>query len=165
MTQRFPQTYPNGFDLTLRRHALELPLRWRAPRVVFVNSMSDLFHADVPEAYIAEVFSVMERCPQHTFQVLTKRADMKFRLQQASRADQRRAAETTGLLVVASCQYPLQSACCLRESRGSVEPEAEGPRAAAARFEPAWSAGNCRLVSSCSPHQNLVNDKDDAGQR
>lgn len=80
MTQRFPQTYPNGFDLTLRRHALELPLRWRAPRVVFVNSMSDLFHADVPEAYIAEVFSVMERCPQHTFQVLTKRAERLARL-------------------------------------------------------------------------------------
>lgn len=80
MTQRFPQTYPNGFDLTLRRHALELPLRWRAPRVVFVNSMSDLFHADVPEAYIIEVFSVMERCPQHTFQVLTKRAERLARL-------------------------------------------------------------------------------------
>src|SRR5690606_371028 len=80
MTQRFPQTYPNGFDLTLRRHVLELPLRWRAPRVVFVNSMSDLFHADVPEDYIAEVFSVMERCPQHTFQVLTKRAERLARL-------------------------------------------------------------------------------------
>lgn len=80
MTQRFPQTYPNGFDLTLRRHALELPLRWRAPRVVFVNSMSDLFHAGVPESYIAEVFSVMARCPQHTFQVLTKRAERLSRL-------------------------------------------------------------------------------------
>ena len=80
MTQRFPQTYPNGFGLTLRRHALDLPLRWRSPRVVFVNSMSDLFHADVPESYIAEVFSVMERCTQHTFQVLTKRAERLARL-------------------------------------------------------------------------------------
>lgn len=80
MTQRFPRTYPNGFDLTVRRSALDMPLRWRAPRVVFVNSMSDLFHADVPEAYIADVFSVMERCPQHTFQVLTKRAERLARL-------------------------------------------------------------------------------------
>jgi len=80
MTRRFPQTYPNGFDLTVRRHALDLPLRWRSPRLVFVNSMSDLFHADAPEDYIAEVFSVMECCPQHTFQVLTKRAERLARL-------------------------------------------------------------------------------------
>jgi protein gp37 len=80
MTRRFPKTYPNGFELTLRRHALELPLRWRKPRTVFVNSMSDLFHADVPEAFIAEVFAVMERCPQHTFQVLTKRGERLARL-------------------------------------------------------------------------------------
>ena len=80
ITQRFPQTYPNGFDLTIRRHALELPLRWKAPRTVFVNSMSDLFHKDVPDDYILEVFSVMERCPQHTFQVLTKRAERLARL-------------------------------------------------------------------------------------
>ncbi len=51
------------------------PLRWRKPRRVFVNSMSDLFHADVPDEYIAAVFGVMAACPQHTFQVLTKRAE------------------------------------------------------------------------------------------
>lgn len=71
---RFPKTFANGFALTLRPATLELPLRWRRPRMIFVNSMSDLFHADVPDAYIAEVFDVMIRARQHTFQVLTKRA-------------------------------------------------------------------------------------------
>jgi protein gp37 len=80
MTERFPKTYPNGFDLTLREHALELPLRWRSPRRIFVNSMSDLFHVDVPESFIARVFDVMARCPQHTFQILTKRAERAARL-------------------------------------------------------------------------------------
>jgi len=80
MTQRFPQTYPNGFDLTLRPQALDLPRRWRAPRRIFVNSMSDLFHTDVPESFIRDVFSVMEGCPQHEFQILTKRAERLARL-------------------------------------------------------------------------------------
>ena len=80
MTQRFPQTYPNGFELTLREHALELPLRWRSPRRIFVNSMSDLFHVDVPDAFIARVFDVMVRAPQHTYQILTKRAERLARL-------------------------------------------------------------------------------------
>jgi protein gp37 len=80
ITRRFPKTFPNGFDLTLREQLLDLPKRWRRPRIVFVNSMSDLFHADVPEAYIRRVFEVMEACPQHTFQVLTKRAERLARL-------------------------------------------------------------------------------------
>lgn len=80
ITQRFPKTFPNAFNLTMRPAALELPLRWKRPRVIFVNSMSDLFHADVPESYIADVFDVMRRCPQHTFQVLTKRAERLHRL-------------------------------------------------------------------------------------
>jgi protein gp37 len=80
ITQRFPKTYPHGFALTLRPEVLELPLRWRRPRQVFVNSMSDLFHAGVPDAYIAAVFDVMVRSPQHTFQVLTKRAERLARL-------------------------------------------------------------------------------------
>jgi protein gp37 len=71
---RFPRTFPNGFTLTLRPAVLDLPLQWRRPRMIFVNSMSDLFHADIPESYIADVFDVMSRAPQHTFQVLTKRA-------------------------------------------------------------------------------------------
>lgn len=80
ITKRFPKTFPNGFDLTLRPELLDLPKRWRRPRVVFVNSMSDLFHADVPEAFIQQVFAVMAACPQHTFQVLTKRAERLARL-------------------------------------------------------------------------------------
>jgi protein gp37 len=75
MAVRFPRTFPNGFDLTLRPDALELPLHWRRPRTIFVNSMSDLFHVDVPDAYISKVFDVMSRTPQHTYQVLTKRAE------------------------------------------------------------------------------------------
>ena len=59
----------------MREAAVDLPLHWRRPRTVFVNSMSDLFHTDVPEEFIARIFDVMERCPQHTFQVLTKRAE------------------------------------------------------------------------------------------
>jgi protein gp37 len=80
ITHRFPATYPQGFSLTLRPDALELPLRWRRPRTVFVNSMSDLFHADVPEPFIGQVFDVMACCPHHTFQVLTKRAERLARL-------------------------------------------------------------------------------------
>jgi protein gp37 len=75
ITQRFPKTFPNGFALTLRPDALDVPLRWKRPRVIFVNSMSDLFHVDVPEDYLQLVFDVMRRTPQHTYQVLTKRAE------------------------------------------------------------------------------------------
>jgi len=67
--------YANGFDLTLQPHMLDLPLQWKRPRMIFVNSMSDLFHIDVPLDYIREVFRVMERAHWHSFQVLTKRAD------------------------------------------------------------------------------------------
>ncbi|MBI5031855.1 MAG: phage Gp37/Gp68 family protein [Chloroflexi bacterium] len=67
--------YKNGFQLTLHRHALELPLTWKKPQVIFVNSMSDLFHKDVPEEFIQEVFDVMRRASWHTFQVLTKRSE------------------------------------------------------------------------------------------
>lgn len=55
--------------------ALDVPRRWRLPRIIFVNSMSDLFHEDVPLSFVHEVFSVMRDCPQHTFQVLTKRPE------------------------------------------------------------------------------------------
>lgn len=74
ITQRFPKTFPNGFALTLRPEALDLPRRWRRPRMIFVNSMSDLFHAGVNDDFITSVFEVMLTCPQHTFQILTKRA-------------------------------------------------------------------------------------------
>ena len=65
--------YEGGFDLTLRPDRLEQPLRWLKPRMIFVNSMSDLFHEDVPKTYMQQVFEVMGRAQQHTFQVLTKR--------------------------------------------------------------------------------------------
>jgi protein gp37 len=65
--------FPNGFDITLRPERLDAPLRWRKPATVFVNSMSDLFHADVPDEFIARVWAVMALASQHTFQVLTKR--------------------------------------------------------------------------------------------
>jgi protein gp37 len=61
--------------INLDRESLELPLSWRSPRMIFVNSMSDLFHDDVPSFYIEEVFQIMESCPQHTFQILTKRPE------------------------------------------------------------------------------------------
>lgn len=67
--------YENGFDLQLRPERLELPLTWKRPRKIFVNSMSDLFHADVPDEYIQGVFDTMARADWHEFQVLTKRPD------------------------------------------------------------------------------------------
>src|SRR5207248_2281008 len=60
-------------DITLRPERLTLPLKWRKPKRVFVNSMSDLFHKDIPDEYIARTFAVMALTPQHTYQVLTKR--------------------------------------------------------------------------------------------
>jgi protein gp37 len=66
--------YRNGFQVTLHPETLELPLRWKKPQTVFVNSMSDLFHDDVPDDFIFSVFDVMRRAPWHTFQVLTKRS-------------------------------------------------------------------------------------------
>lgn len=67
--------FEQGFDLRLVPTALDLPKKWRAGRRIFVNSMADLFHQGVPEAYIERVFEVMRACPQHHFQVLTKRAE------------------------------------------------------------------------------------------
>jgi protein gp37 len=65
--------FAQGFDLTLRPSKLGLPLRWKAPRRIFVNSMSDLFHESVPEEFIQRVFDIMVQANWHTFQVLTKR--------------------------------------------------------------------------------------------
>jgi protein gp37 len=67
--------YRNGFDLTLQPDAVELPLRWKKPRLIFVNSMSDLFHEDVPTDFILQCFNVMQQAKQHVFQVLTKRPE------------------------------------------------------------------------------------------
>lgn len=67
--------YANGFDLTVHWDQLDVPRRWVKPRRVFVNSMSDLFHCDVPAEFIQRVFETIVACPQHTFQILTKRSD------------------------------------------------------------------------------------------
>ncbi len=72
--------YAKGFKLTVQEHMLELPLRWKTPQIIFVNSMSDLFHRDVPTEYIHRVFDVMKRAYWHRFQVLTKRSLRLMRL-------------------------------------------------------------------------------------
>jgi len=69
------ERYRNGFALTLQEDMLDAPLRWKRPRIIFVNSMSDLFHEGIPFEYIRRVFDTMENARQHTFQVLTKRAE------------------------------------------------------------------------------------------
>lgn len=69
-----PRTSGPGFGLAVHPDSLSVPERWRSPRIVFVNSMSDLFHEDVPAGFIAEVFDVMRRTPRHTYQLLTKRS-------------------------------------------------------------------------------------------
>ena len=70
------EKYKNGFDVTIHPESLEEPYRWKKSRVVFVNSMSDLFHPDVPVDFIQDVFQVMNENPQHVFQVLTKRTGL-----------------------------------------------------------------------------------------
>lgn len=69
-----PTTSGPGFGVTEHQDALDTPRRWRAPRLVFVNSMSDLFHADVSVEFVSNVFETMRECERHTFQVLTKRS-------------------------------------------------------------------------------------------
>jgi protein gp37 len=66
--------YSAGFDVTLHFDLIETPKAWKAPRLIFVNSMSDLFHERVPLNFIKKVFATMRLCPQHTFQILTKRS-------------------------------------------------------------------------------------------
>ncbi len=72
--------YEQGFDLKLWPDRLQLPLQWKKPRRIFVNSMSDLFHKDVPDEYIRRVFEVMVKADWHIFQVLTKRSARLARL-------------------------------------------------------------------------------------
>jgi len=67
--------YCNGFKVTCHRHTLDMPLRWKKPQMVFVNSMSDLFHKDVPDDFILDIFSTMRQAQQHQYQILTKRVE------------------------------------------------------------------------------------------
>lgn len=69
------QSYRNGFKLTLQEHQLNLPTTWKRPQKIFVNSMSDLFHKDVPISYIKKVFGIMNMADQHQYQILTKRSE------------------------------------------------------------------------------------------
>ena len=69
------RNYANGFELATHDHAVELPLRWKKPQRIFVNSMSDLFHRDVPVEFIRRVFDVMARADWHQYQILTKRSE------------------------------------------------------------------------------------------
>lgn len=72
--------YQNGFKVTLHEHALNLPLNWKRPQTIFVNSMSDLFHEEVPDKFIFKVFDIMNQANWHRFQILTKRADRMLQL-------------------------------------------------------------------------------------
>lgn len=69
------KNYARGFEVILHPHCLELPLSWKRPQLIFVNSMSDLFIDQVPDEFILKVFTIMNRAPWHTFQVLTKRSE------------------------------------------------------------------------------------------
>ena len=69
------RNYANGFKITMHEHVLELPLHWMKPQTIFVNSMSDLFHKEVPEEFIFHMFDIMKRADWHCFQVLTKRSE------------------------------------------------------------------------------------------
>ncbi|MCZ6666180.1 MAG: phage Gp37/Gp68 family protein [Gammaproteobacteria bacterium] len=68
--------FENGFDLTLKPERLDQPLGWRRPKMIFVNSMSDLFHKQIPGEFVDSVFDTMERADWHTFQILTKRSSL-----------------------------------------------------------------------------------------
>lgn len=74
VAMRNPRYY-NGFTVTIHEDLIEVPKRWKTPRKIFVNSMSDLFHEAVPDNVILEIFKTMNECPQHQFQVLTKRPE------------------------------------------------------------------------------------------
>jgi protein gp37 len=75
--------YVDGFKPTLHHDLIDLPKKWKKPRVIFVNSMSDLFQDAVPDQFIRDVFATMAACPQHTFQILTKRSERLRELGQA----------------------------------------------------------------------------------
>lgn len=73
VAKRFTNHFPDGFEFTMRPERLEQPKRWRKPSRIFVDSMSDLFHEQMPLEFLQQIFQVMAECPQHVFQILTKR--------------------------------------------------------------------------------------------
>lgn len=74
------KNYKNKFEVTTHDNALDIPKKWKKSKIIFVNSMSDLFHEDIPFDFIKSVFSVMNECKQHTFQILTKRSENMLKL-------------------------------------------------------------------------------------
>ena len=72
--------YTNGFEVTLHEELLMLPLKWHKPKIIFVNSMSDLFHEKIPDDFILRIFDIMNRASWHRFQILTKRSDRLSRM-------------------------------------------------------------------------------------
>ena len=113
--------YEQGFDLRLVPEKLSEPLKWRKPRMVFVNSMSDLFHRDVPDDYIVAVASVMASANWHTFQVLTKRSE---RLQDLLKTKLRFAAEQQHIwwgVSVENRKHGIPRLKDLRQSRAAVK--------------------------------------------
>src|SRR4051794_14900348 len=76
------EKYKDGFAIRIHEDALQIPYTWKGSKIVFVNSMSDLFHPQIPLSFIQRVFQVMNDTPQHTYQVLTKRADRLFELRE-----------------------------------------------------------------------------------
>jgi protein gp37 len=112
--------YEQGFDLRLVHDKLAEPLRWRSPRKIFVNSMSDLFHQDVPDDYIAAVAGVMTTARWHTYQVLTKRAE---RMRDSLRSTLASAAEQEHIwwgVSVENRKHGLPRIDCLREAPAKV---------------------------------------------
>lgn len=75
VTERWPKAFPNGFNVTLQPDRLLIPEKWRNPKLVFVNSMSDTFHDEVPDDYLRSMWDVFRRTPKHTYQILTKRPE------------------------------------------------------------------------------------------
>jgi protein gp37 len=73
VAKRFTNHFPNGFDFVMKPERLDQPRRWRKPSRIFVDSMSDLFHEEMPLEFLQAIFKVMTECPQHVFQILTKR--------------------------------------------------------------------------------------------
>jgi protein gp37 len=129
-----PRTSGPGFGVTTHPDTLTEPLRWRQPRTVFVNSMSDLFHARVPHQFVADVWSVMAATPQHTYQILTKRPERMARI--VSAPDFRQRAEpwrAVGDGVAADPAWPLPSVWL----GTSIESEQHVGRADALRDTPA----------------------------
>ena len=154
-----PPTSGPGFGVATHPEALGEPLRWRHPRLIFVNSMSDLFHARVPDAFIAQVFAVMAATPRHTYQVLTKRPGRMARLLSAHAFakqvfDLSAARHGASILIWpmpnlwAGTSVEIQRYADLRQRIVKQRTQATGP---ASRSELcAASAASCSSVSNCS---------------